>query len=583
MTIFDISKKLTENFDSKIELTEGLHFSLKDTNKRIEYITNSKYLSGDLDEFGREKPYYNIANYRLNVGIRATDFDTKDVTIVSETRDYVRSLLISKKVHNWMKESNFAKKLNRMGEKRPKYGWLLVKKVMVDGEVDVQIVDHRRAVIDQTDPMRSPIKELHTLTRAELAGKKDIWNTENINTLLAMDLDEYDISEVTGNMPDSVKDNGTEDTYSDYKFFISEKGELELFSESIKSVDDVYKYVVWADQDGRTGRGLIEDMFEAQTGTNETKLLERDAFLMGAKTIYVTNDDTLENNVLTDLDNGAILHLEEGKEFTQVNTMTNALPAFDRLADAWDMQAEKVTSTFDAVTGETMPSSTPFRSVAIQNQEASSLFIYRREEMGIFLTELFNDWIIPHITKDINTAWLLSAEFSPEELQKIDQRFGLYKANDIIKKKLLNFELDTDFNAEQYQESIDSFITLAQETENTRFLEVPKGYFKDFKFKVSVVTTNESKNKAAQLESLSKILADVSNTFNPQTGTFAMLENPALASIFAKIVEKTGADISPVTLNKLQGSQGTKNIANNQPQGQPEGIVEETATEAEQG
>jgi len=100
---------------------------------------------------------------------------------------------------------------------------------------------------------------------------------------------------------------------------------------------------------------------------------------------------------------------------------------------------------------------------------------------------------------------------------------------------------------------------------------------------VSVVTTNESKNKAAQLESLSKILADVSNTFNPQTGTFAMLENPALASIFAKIVEKTGADISPVTLNKLQGSQGTKNIANNQPQGQPEGIVEETATATEQG
>ena len=64
MNIFDISKTLTEKFDSTAELTEGLNYSLKDTNKQIEYITNSKYLSGDLDEFGREKPYYNISNFR---------------------------------------------------------------------------------------------------------------------------------------------------------------------------------------------------------------------------------------------------------------------------------------------------------------------------------------------------------------------------------------------------------------------------------------------------------------------------------------------------------------------------------------
>lgn len=584
MTIFDISKKLSENFDSSIELVEGLDFSLKDTNKRIDYITNSRYLSGDLDEFGREKPYFNITNYRLNVAIRATDFDTKDVTIVSETRDYVRSLLISKRVKNWMKESNFAKKLNRMGETRAKYGWLLVKKVMVDGEIDIQIVDPKNAIIDQTDPMRNPIKELHILTRAELAGKKDVWKNEGIDELLAMDLDEYEISEVTGNMPDSVKD-GSEDTYSDYKFMIYEGGDTTdskfvLFDEEVEDIN--YKYVVWADINGRTGRGIPEDMFEAQTGTNEVKLLEIDAMRMASKTIYATNDDTLENNVLTDLDNGAILHLDEGKEFTQVNTMTNALPAFDRRADDLDSQAEKVTSTFEAVTGETLPSGTPFRSVAIQNQEASSLFIYRREEMGIFLTELFNDWIIPEITKDINQEWILSAEFSAEELQKIDQRFGIYKANEVIKNKLLNLELDEDFNAEQYQSSIDAFTTLVQETDNTRFLQVPKGYFKDFKFKVSVVTTNESKNKAAQLESLSKILADVSNTFNPQTGTFAMLENPALASIFSKIVEKAGADISPVTLNQLQKAQGTQRVPQETPQGEPEGIVEQTATAEDQ-
>ena len=586
-TIFDISKKISDDYDKKIELIEGLEFSLKDELRNIEFIVNSKYINGGIDEFGREMPYFNITNYRLNVAIRATDFDTKDVTIVSETRDYVRSLLIGKKVQQWMKENKFAKKLNRMGEKRPKYGWLLVKKVMLDGEVDPQIVKHTNAIINQAEPLNHPIKELHpAMTRSQLVGKRDVWDNDVIDTLLAMDVDEYDIEEVTGEMPDSVKDDGSEDTYSLYKFFTytdAKEKEMTLFCEKLKgTMNDYYKYVVWAEQDGRVGRGVVADMFEAQWGTNEVKLLERDAMIMASKTGFVTDDDTLANNVITDLDNGFILNLQEGKTFTQVNTMTNSLPAFDRVKDDWDTQAEKVTSTFDAITGETMPSSTPFRSVAIQNQEASSLFIYRREEMGIFLTELFNDWIIPQIVKGINREWILSAEFSADELAKIDDRFGTYKANEIVKEKILNFELEPSFDQMEYEAMIQAFKDFAQETDNTRYMSVPKNYFKDFKFKISVITTNEQRNKAATLESLSNILGQVANTFDPNTGTFAMLENPALAAIFSQAVELSGAGISPVTINKLQSSQGSRNVAPRPAQTPQEGIVEETATNEEQ-
>jgi hypothetical protein len=587
--IFDISKTLSEDYDAAIEIAEGLEYSVKATNKQIDYITNSKYLSGNLDDFGREKPYYNIANYRLNVAIRATDFDTKDVTIVSETRDYVRSLLIGKRVQQWMKDKVFAKDLNRMGEKEPKYGWILIKNVKdQDGDLDIQIVKHSNAIINQADPFSEPIKELHPgMTRAQLVGKRGIWDDTAIEYLLSLDIQSYDICEVTGEMPDSV-DGGSEDDYSMYRFFIYEGAKDEegsiLFKEKLKkgtTIEDYYRFSGWAEQDGRLPRGVIEDMFEAQTGTNEVKLLERDAMIMASKTGFVTDGETLENNVITDLDNGFIINLEKGETFTQVNTMTNALPAFDRLKDDWDNQAEKVTSTFDALTGETLPSGTPFRSVAIQNQEASSLFIYRRENRGIFLTELFNDWIIPEIVKDINREWILSAEFNAEELAKIDERFGIYKANDVIKKKLMNLELDVDFTAEKYEEAIQSYVTLVQETDNTRFLEVPKDYFQDFKFKVSVITTNEQRNKAATLESLSNILGQVSSTYDPNTGTFAMLENPALASIFSQAVELSGAGISPVTLNKLQSSAGSKNVAPQQAQSQPEGITEQTGSQTE--
>lgn len=558
-SIFDINKKLDEDYNGEISITEGLNYSLKETIRQIDFISNSKYIDGGLDQFGREMPYYNITNYRLNVAIRATDFDTKDIQIVSETRDYIRSLLIGKRVKQWIKENRFSSTINRIGEKTPKYGFTLVKKVFDEnGKLEVQVVRHTNAVVNQSDIFDSPIKEKHpAMSQMELLDMKDVWDEAVIDELIAMDLEEYDICEITGRVPEStIKDGGDEKKYVLAKVFLYEaskadKGKV-LYSKELKGeIQDYYRICSWAEQDGRLPRGVVEDMFEAQFGTNEVKLLERDATIMASKTGFVTDSDTLANNVLTDLDNGFILNIDEGKSFNQVNTMTNALPAFDRLAEAWDNQAEKVTSTFDAVTGETMPSSTPFRSVAIQNQEASSLFIYRRENIGIFYTDLFNDWIIPEVVKDINKNWILSAEFTAEELNKIDEAFGLYSANDVVKEKIKNLELDTTFNFDEYRAMVDAYKDIAKETGNIRFLDIPKDYFKDFKFKVSVITTNEQRNKSATLESLSNILGQVANTFDPNTGTFSILENPALASIFGRIIELSGAGISPATLSQL--------------------------------
>jgi hypothetical protein len=51
-----------------------------------------------------------------------------------------------------------------------------------------------------------------------------------------------------------------------------------------------------------------------------------------------------------------------------------------------------------------MPSGTAYRTTAILNQEATSMFDYRREEMGIFLVEIFTDWIIPYLIKEIQQS-----------------------------------------------------------------------------------------------------------------------------------------------------------------------------------
>ena len=52
----------------------------------------------------------------MNVAVGATDLDIKDVTIVADDEGaYGQSFVLSLKNRKWMKQSNFATLLNRMG------------------------------------------------------------------------------------------------------------------------------------------------------------------------------------------------------------------------------------------------------------------------------------------------------------------------------------------------------------------------------------------------------------------------------------------------------------------------------------
>ena len=64
-------------------MAEGYDFSQYGTLRTIELYHNSRFLSGNKDSLGREKPFFNICKFRVNVATRATDLDTKDVQIES--------------------------------------------------------------------------------------------------------------------------------------------------------------------------------------------------------------------------------------------------------------------------------------------------------------------------------------------------------------------------------------------------------------------------------------------------------------------------------------------------------------------
>src|SRR5690606_2777823 len=92
-------------------------------------------------------------------------------------------------------------------------------------------------------------------------------------------------------------------------------------------------------------------------------------------------------------------------EIKELTTFSNSLPMFENVKDSWMNQFKATLSAFDAVTGETMPSSTAYRSVLLQAKQASSMFEYLKEGKGMFIEEVITDWVLDEVAKKINRKY----------------------------------------------------------------------------------------------------------------------------------------------------------------------------------
>ena len=594
--IHQFVREQRENYiDKQVKISRNYNFNQKDTLDLIELYYNSKFLSGNLDSLGREKPFYNINKFRVNVETRATDLDVKDIKIESEVvDDYVRSFLLTKENQVWMKESNFGKRLNEIGKTRAKYGGVVIKKTVHQGKLEINVVHWKDLITDQTDIMKGVIIERHFYTPSELKAMSGVWdNVDEAIETAQSNKDDYnetnssetpgdyiEVYEIHGDLPvamlkdiENVKEEDWE-TYSTQIHIVAgsdfydtddagaktEKGST-LFMGEEKELP--YKYLSRDEVPGRAlGIGVVEDSFEAQVWTNDAVYKEKEIVELASKIIYQTTDKTVGKNVLTDLENGDIITLKDGKNLSQVNTVPSSLPEFTNLVAKWKESLDRTTSTFEANTGEALPSGTPYSLGALLNQQGNSMFDYYRQEIGIFLQEVYSDWILPHLIKRLKAKHTLATEFSEDELNLIDSAHIELALKEEIESKREQGILITNIEAERQR-----LKQKMMQTKSTRFINVPKNYYEDIDATISVITTNETRVKQAVLESLNSVLTIFMKA--PQ-----IYDNPVSKKIINKIMEVSGA-FSPVELQvestaPAPTQQMTQQMTGQAPQGLPQ-------------
>jgi len=587
LTIKTELEQIKVNYNKTIDLVEGLSFSQKQTIRTIEFYNNSKYLNGQKDELGREKPFLQILNAICDVENTAKDLDTKDIQITSDDANhYLESWLLSKDIYVWMKDTNFAKTLNEMRDMHTRYGSLLVKKVMKDGELTLELPEWKNLITDQRKILSRPIVETHWMTAVEIAQKTEWKNIKAVLDKLENQTSNTTVPvyEIRGTFSQAIFKDAKGEKYTDadkskfsYQLYyivgLPSKDEGKVDNDAFEvmycedDTDEVYKYLARKPKAGRAfGVGVMEEGEEAQVWTNDAILKQYRAMEYTTKVIGQTASKKLKGrNLLTETDDGTILETEENKPITALNLLpSGGLNQYSLIINQWYDQLQKTTSAYAAQRGDTPPSGTPFRLQATILQQSSSVFQVLQEEFGIFLTEIIEDWVMPYLATKLTAEHILSYDFSPNELKDIDSKFSIREANMKAKDIILS---GGDITAEEYQAFIDNYDEFIKQTKSQRFINIPKDFYKNLKVKVTVNITGEQRNKAATLESLNNIL--ITYASNPN-----LANDPVASQLLTKIIELSGAGISPVQITSAINEKAKETQAQMamQPTGQPQQV-----------
>ena len=562
-----------------VKIVDNLEWSAKEHINTTILYKNSTYKSGKDDN----KPFKNIIRPILNLQYRAEGFDVKDIVLfINDKYKYFKSFLVRKYHEIWARQNDLDTFIDEMVESYVDFGGALVKNV---NEIRPEVVPMSRlAFFDQTDLLSGPICEKHfyapdqlkemekkgwkyidqviTLAREE---KTDVYGSAvqkktpgkyvEVFELHGMFpkwwLDEYPIGAYDESAPENeyIRQLHIVTYYKDRE---GKKNGICLYKGKEKELP--YKLCLRDKIFGRAlGFGGAEELFEPQVWVNYDIIRKKEMLDMAAKVIFQTADKKFSNrNKTFNLSQGEILITEEGKSINQIQTTPVNYQLFENSTQEWEQHARQMGAATESIMGESPTAGTPFKLQELITAESHSLHEYRKGEIATFLGEIYRDWIIPHIAREITAGKEFLAKLDLEELHQVADALADCEANRIIKESLLKGILLDNQLVETIKAKVkENFMKGGDQ----RFLEILAGELKGLELDVQVNIVGKQAN-------LAQVTDKLTNVFRTILANPAILQNPPMAKLFNEILESSG--LSPVDFYGFQVPQ--QQLAQPQPQ-----------------
>jgi len=553
----DIKEEIDNFNNNYIEIVPGFEFNQKETINKIYFYFNSQFESGEFDDQGDKKYFYNINRTSCDVGTKATDFDTKDINIqTAGGGNPLTTWFFERDLKFWMKDQKFGKVLNRIFHELPIFGSVILK--IIDGKpyfVDLRnfVNDQAADTLDQSDP----IIEIHNYTSSEFRriGKEKKWDNVNeaISAFREGNEDYIIVYERYGEIEEDEK-------YPYKRIIMADVGREDGFILKEEEVDGhPYREIHWQKIPGRwLGIGRVEILFDPQIRINEISNQESKSSYWSTLRLWQTRDEGINKNLLTDVENGEVLSVES--EISQVDMADRNLAYYNQEITRWLRNRDELTMSYDVMRGERLPSGTPLGSAQLAAGMAGSYFDQIRENIGLDIEDLFYKIIIPQFQKENKAEHIL--RLAGEDLDKINNLIIESRTKDKLfeflakEKKLPNiiqFELMKSILAEQVKKGKEKMITM------------PDSFYKNIEYKIDLTIVGESLDiriKAANLfAALQAVTADPTLLTDPtkrkfftawlEQGNISLIDfepeikQPSIQEIVAK---RAGGGISKPTI-----------------------------------
>lgn len=536
-----ILKRKQDFENAEIKIADGANqtFNQRENVRRINLYINDKYLDRE------DGIFWNLSTTRVPQFAKLLELDTKDLQPygIGEV-NFFQAWILRMKFYRWLQDNQFAVTLNELAEGLAIYGSTVWKKYEDEGIVELEEVNLENLLFDPKAECisDSDVIEIHHLSSNELYGKKDVW--ENVDKVLKLEKDksEIEVWEWHGFVP--VSEGSTD---REYKHIIGHGwGDkyTELFSEDADPEEPKYFDFHLGRYKGRWQRiGVVERLYKLQERVNQLVNQNAQTSEIASLLLLRSADPNMAGNVLQSIESGQII---PSADLTQIPIQNPGIANFMNELQMIERQADRLCMTPEVITGESLPSGTPFRSMATLGNAAKSAFKPYRETVGEEIGYILKEHIFPEITKEWKKEDLFDIGTDENDIKIYDELLKRRSKRDYFIENLLSGNVVPENDVQAFGNSV------VENQVRDRKINIPKNYF-NFDFGIRTNITGEEVDKQQKNDAAYNAL--VMSSQNP-----AIVNTP----LFKQYLEDNGINywkLTPEQINQLSmGAMAGQNV-----------------------
>lgn len=551
-----------------IQVGDNWYWSFRNHVQLIFHLKNGVFFTGENNWL---RAFKNIMEPILSLSYWTEDIEVKDVVFyIEEVEEKILSFLI-KKYHDevYVKEHDLDSLFDEITESDIDYGGVLVQKGVEMPEV---LKLKRIAFCDQTDLLGGPVAFKYFFSPSKLREMSKFgWGEESNGATISLDelcllatadKDSNTIGNrknkvpgktieayiIRGNMPEHyLEDN------DDMEYQCNQLQIVAFYTKKDNTKEGVTLYRKKEDEgnlkfftskeveDRALGRGVGETLLHPQIWTNFLTIHKMNMLEASSKVPLYTDDESYTTkNKIQDMENLEITTIQEGRKIYQVPTAAPAnIQLLDRTIDEFFAFAKDAGAAQDPIMGKESPSGTTFRGQERSVAQAKGSHDRRRGKRAKFIEEIYREWIIPDMKKEILKGKEFLATLSTKDLAWISDQIITNVVNQHIKDTILSGGIITP---EQQAQVTDSLKQQFAKKGNKHILEILKEDFKDIEIKIGINVANKQKDLSGMTDKLLSVFQTI--VANPY-----IIKAPPIEELFNQIIELSG--LQPVDLSGL--------------------------------